>query len=65
MAERYRNTYAKDFNAGKRYRDGLHNFFSKLCRKYGLEGSAMRDEEGDFDSVEIPPEQLELSFSGF
>lgn len=65
LAERYRNTYARDFNAGKRYRDGLHNFFSKLCRKYGVDGSAMRgdDDEGDFDSVEIPPEQLELSFA--
>ena len=65
LAERYRNTYAHDFNAGRRYRDGLHNFFTKLCRKYGVDGSAMRDDDdgGDFDSVEIPPEQLELILS--
>lgn len=63
LAERYRNTYAKDFIVGKKYRDGLRNFFKKLCRKYGVEGSSMRedDDEGDFDSVEIPPEQLEFS----
>lgn len=65
LAERYRNTYARDFNAGARYREGLHNFFSKLCQKYGVDGSSMRDDdgEGDFDAVEIPPEQLELSFA--
>lgn len=62
LAERYRNTYARDFNAGKKYREGLHNFFQKLCRKYGVDTRSMRAEndEGDLDAVEIPPEQLEL-----
>jgi DNA repair photolyase len=38
LAERYRNTYAHDHNAGERYRDGLEKFFEKLCRKYKVRG---------------------------
>lgn len=64
LAERYRNTYARDFNTGQKYRDGLRNFFTKMCRKYGVDGSSQRNDndEGDFDSAEIPPEQLEFAF---
>lgn len=67
LAERYRNTYAHDFNAGQKYRDGLHSFFGRLCRKYKVEASRMRDDDGDddggdSDTVEIPSAQLELSF---
>jgi DNA repair photolyase len=38
LAERYHNTYAHDYNAGEKYREGLAKFFDKLCRKYKVRG---------------------------
>ena len=38
LSERYRNTYARDYNASERYRDGLEKFFERLCRKYRVRG---------------------------
>jgi DNA repair photolyase len=38
LSERYRNTYARDSNAGERYREGLEKFFDRLCRKYKVRG---------------------------
>jgi hypothetical protein len=66
LAERYRNTYAKGYQAGDKYRAGLSAFFDKLCRKYGLPGSSrLADDERDeaLDARPVPPDQLELGVS--
>jgi DNA repair photolyase len=63
LAERYRNTYARGYQAGDKYRAGLSAFFNKLCRKYGLPSSSrIEDDEGDeaLDTRLVPPDQLEL-----
>jgi DNA repair photolyase len=63
LAERYRNTYGSSATAGKKYRDGLANFFEKLCAKYGLRGWSRRyDDEGDEtpDTALVPSLQLSL-----
>jgi DNA repair photolyase len=63
LAERYRNTYGSSATAGKKYRDGLANFFEKLCAKYGLRGWSRRyDDEGDEtpDTALVPSVQLSL-----
>src|SRR5205085_1187613 len=64
LAERYRNTYARGYQAGDKYRDGLSAFFNKLCRKYGLPSSSkIEDDEGDEspDDRAVPSEQLPLA----
>src|SRR6266567_124594 len=61
LAERYRNTYARSYQAGDKYRAGLSAFFNKLCRKYGLPSSSkIEDDEGDesLDDRAVPSEQL-------
>ena len=64
LAERYHNTYARSYNAGENYREGLAQFFDRICAKYRVESwSRMRnEEEGDeeLDERLIPPEQLLL-----
>ena len=64
LAERYRNTYARGYQAGDKYRAGLAAFFDKLCAKYGLPTrSRVEDDEGDDARVArvVPSEQLSLS----
>ena len=61
LAERYRNTYAHDFNAGEKYRAGLAKFFDKLCRRYGVRGWSYdpkntADEETEATAEHIAPE---------
>ncbi|MDQ3244482.1 MAG: radical SAM protein [Gemmatimonadota bacterium] len=63
LAERYRNTYSHDHQAGDRYRAGLATFFSQLCAKYHVDGwSRVEDDEGEeaHDEHPLPPEQLTL-----
>lgn len=60
LAERYRNTYARDHNAGEKYREGLRKFFDRLCRKYGVRGwsydpSSDADEESDASEMIAEP----------
>jgi DNA repair photolyase len=66
LEERYRNTYEKSYNAGEKYREGLAQFFDRICAKYRVASwSRMRtDEEGDEAPVErlTPSEQLLLPF---
>lgn len=68
LEERYRNTYAHGHSASARYRDGLANFFDKLCAKYRVTSSSRMgdDEEGDEapDQRLIPSVQLLLPFPG-
>jgi DNA repair photolyase len=62
LAERYRNTYGHSAYAGEKYREGLANFFEKLCAKYGVRGwSSREDDEGDEAlGALVPPLQLNL-----
>ena len=66
LEERYRNTYAYGRNAGERYREGLANFFAKLCAKYHVAGwsNTHDDDEGDEALMRrsTPPIQLMLPF---
>ena len=69
LEERYRNTYANDSNAGKKYREGLSRFFHQLCAKYRVADWARvddSDDEGDgalSAECPAPSEQLLLPFS--
>jgi len=62
LAERYHNTYRNSPHAGAKYREGLANFFEKLCQKYGVRGWSRGDdeEEGDeaLDAALVPDVQL-------
>ena len=58
LAERYRNTYAHDHNAGEKYRAGLASFFDKLCRKYGVRGWSYDPSSTSDEEVESPGEAL-------
>lgn len=58
LAERYRNTYAHDYNAGEKYREGLANFFAKLCRKYRIRGGRYDPAAGLDDERESPEARL-------
>jgi hypothetical protein len=62
LAERYRNTYGNSAYAGEKYREGLANFFEKLCAKYHVRGwSRSDDEEGDEALGALVP-SVQLSF---
>ena len=68
LEERYRNTYAYNYNAGAKYRDGLARFFDKICAKYKVLSSSRTpddDDEGDEAQEErlIPCRQLSLPFA--
>jgi len=61
LAERYRNTYAHDYNAGEKYRAGLAKFFDKLCRKYGVRGWSYDPASTSDEEAESPGSALEGS----
>src|ERR1700730_6481726 len=62
LAERYRNTYGNSAYAGEKYREGLAQFFEKLCAKYGVRGWSSREkEEGDEALGALVP-SVQLSF---
>ena len=67
LAERYRNTYARGHEAGARYKEGLARFFEKTCARYGVRSWSARDDDDEGDETlgaPVPPEQLQLDFSG-
>lgn len=49
LAERYRNTYAHSAHAGEKYREGLANFFTKLCAKYKVRDWSRGEDDADED----------------
>jgi DNA repair photolyase len=65
LEERYRNTYAASYNAGAKYREGLAQFFDRICAKYHVDSwSRMEsdDDEGDEALARLTPsEQLEFT----
>ena len=60
LAPRYRATYGHSQHAGERYREGLHAYFAKICRRYGVSfGSDPNDKE---ESEEKPAENCQMVF---
>ena len=64
LAERYRNTYAASYNAGARYREGLAQFFDRICAKYRVDSWSRMESDDEGDEAQdvrlIPQEQLTL-----
>jgi DNA repair photolyase len=63
LEERYRNTYSTGYNAGAKYREGLAQFFDRICAKYRVESWSRMENNDEGDEVPerlIPPEQLML-----
>ncbi|MDQ6717391.1 MAG: hypothetical protein M3Z17_03460, partial [Gemmatimonadota bacterium] len=63
LAERYRNTYAGGYEAGKKYREGLSRFFTGLCARYGVRSWSRGTESEEDESVDalVLDEQLLLA----
>ena len=51
LASRYRATYSNSHHAGDRYREGLHAYFSKICKRYGVP-FGHDDEDDDAEAVQ-------------
>jgi DNA repair photolyase len=62
LAPRYRATYRHTHHAGERYRHGLHEYFMKVCARYGVPFGHDDDDEDDQSEVESPPPQLVFAF---
>jgi DNA repair photolyase len=61
LAARYRRAYARDYQVGERYREGLSKFFGRICAKYGVSGSArVDDDDPDAITPAEPDDQLAL-----
>jgi DNA repair photolyase len=62
LAPKYRATYGASHHAGDRYRDGLHNYFKKICARYGVPFGHEDDEDGS-EGSNVPAEcQLVFEF---
>ena len=64
LASRYRATYERSHNAGERYRSGLHEYFKKVCARYGVPfGHDGDDEEVESRRLSEESSQLELQMT--
>jgi DNA repair photolyase len=62
LAPKYRATYGASHHAGDRYRDGLHNYFKKICARYGVP-FGHEDDEDTPERSNVPVEnQLVFEF---
>jgi DNA repair photolyase len=55
---RYRATYARGYQVGERYREGLRRQFTRLCGKYGVPFGHREDIEEQDSSVRAPARPL-------
>ena len=62
LAPRYRATYRHTHHAGERYRRGLHEYFTKVCARYGVPFGHDDDDEDEPNERESPPPQLVFAF---
>lgn len=60
LAPRYRATYARSHQAGTRYRAGLHEYFAKVCARYGVPFG--RDDEEEEEEPTASSPQLLFEF---
>jgi DNA repair photolyase len=58
LAPRYRATYRHTHHAGERYRQGLHEYFAKVCARYGVPFGHDEDDEEETSEAESSPAQL-------
>jgi DNA repair photolyase len=66
LEDRYRNTYARSYNAGERYREGLARFFDRICAKYRVDSWSRMESDDEGDEVrEHPTPSLQLMLPGF
>ncbi|HJQ21931.1 MAG TPA: radical SAM protein [Gemmatimonadaceae bacterium] len=59
LAGRYHATYQHSHHAGDRYREGLHRYFTSICKRYGVP-FGHDDDEDDAQEQEAPSAQLML-----
>ena len=62
LAPRYRATYRHTHHAGERYRQGLHEYFAKVCARYGVPFGHDDDDEDETNEAESAPPQLVFAF---
>ena len=65
LEAKYRGTYGHSHHAGDRYREGLHNYFRKICARYGVAfGHDEDDDDMEAGSAEnsAPSSQLVFAF---
>jgi len=58
LASRYRATYAHSHQAGERYREGLHRYFTKVCGRYGVPFGHEADEDDENEAETVGTSQL-------
>jgi DNA repair photolyase len=62
LAARYRATYERSQHAGDRYREGLHAYFTKICRRYGVQFGYGDEDESDSREPKAENQQLVFEF---
>ena len=62
LASRYRATYRNSHHAGERYRQGLHEYFRKVCARYGVPFGHEADDEDAETELKSSPQQLLFAF---
>jgi DNA repair photolyase len=62
LAPKYRATYGSSHHAGDRYREGLHNYFAKICARYGVRFGEDDDENAAEASSASAESQLAFEF---
>jgi DNA repair photolyase len=60
LAPRYRATYERSHHAGEKYREGLHEYFKKICKRHGV--AFGYDDEEDAENREPTTENRQLVF---
>jgi DNA repair photolyase len=64
LAPRYRATYGRSHHAGERYREGLHEYFTKVCARYGVPfGHDDDEDEAESGQSAAIGSQLELQMT--
>ena len=64
LESKYRGTYDHSHHAGDRYREGLHNYFTKICARYGVPfGREGDDDDEEAGAVEISASSDQLVFA--
>ena len=57
LAAKYQRAYARSYQVGQNYRDGLRSQFVAVCEKYGVAfGHRRRGENDDDETCEVPPQ---------
>jgi DNA repair photolyase len=64
LAPRYRATYGHSHHAGDRYREGLHAYFTKICKRYGVQfGHGDEEDDAEAGQHDATSSQLMLQFA--